>query len=61
MSNPIYEFSRQKRIQQESREEAQERLRKWRESLHYCRCAKPLAERRYLGFWSCRFCGKLIR
>lgn len=61
MSNPINQYSRQKRIQRESREEANARLRQWAESLNWCRCAKPLRERRYWGLWSCRFDGKLIK
>lgn len=61
MSTPLSQHSKQKRIQERSREEANEHLRLWAESLNWCRCAKPIRDRRYLGRWACRFCGQLIR
>lgn len=39
--------------------EAEER--RYRESLQWCSCARPLACRTYLHSWMCRLCERAIR
>lgn len=42
-------------------EEALAREAHWLRSLGWCRCSRPVLDRRYLGRWSCRCCGLLLR